>query len=165
MMLMIIKSLGGGGTYMISDSDSFKLQKYVEQAIERLNTTQVEYKTCKACADANVHTEEVRTIIEAIFNNRDNLKLVKELITNMIASYMQQSKDKNVATLKFFSYSIKPKPNTKDPTLIRIKEIVMQLLEDNSVRYRKRKHREATKQSYIKAIMIYFSLIIIQANK
>ena len=156
---------GGGGTYMISDSDSFKLQKYVEQAIERLNTTQVEYKTCKACADANVHTEEVRTIIEAIFNNRDNLKLVKELITNMIASYMQQSKDKNVATLKFFSYSIKPKPNTKDPTLIRIKEIVMQLLEDNSVRYRKRKHREATKQSYIKAIMIYFSLIIIQANK
>lgn len=156
---------GSGGTYMISDNDSFKLQKYVEQTIERLNTTQVEYKTCKACADANVHTEEVRSILEAIFNNRENIKLIKELITNMIASYMSQSSEKDVATLKFFSYSIKPKPNTKDPILIRIKEIVMQLLEDNSVRYRKRKHREATKQSYIKSLMTYFALVIIAANK
>ena len=42
--------------------------------------------------------------------------------------------------------------------------LVSKLLEDNSVRFRKRKSREATKQSYIKSLLTYFTLTIIFAN-
>ena len=154
-----------GGAYHLTDNDMFKLQKYTQKTMERINTSQVDYKLCKASADANVKTEEVKQIVESILNNRDNVKLVRELITSMIGSYMNQSTNKDVVSNAFLSYATRPKPNSKDETINRIKDIVMELLEDNSVRFRKRKSREATKQSYIKSLLTYFTLTIIFANK
>ena len=154
-----------GGSYHLSDNDMFKLQKYTQKTMERINTSQVDYKLCKASADANVKTEEVKQIIESILNNRDNIKTIRELITSMIASYMNQSTNKDVVSNAFVSYATRPKPNSKDETVNRIKDIIMDLLEDNSVRFRKRKSREATKQSYIKSLLVYFTLTIVSANK
>ena len=155
----------GGGSYHLTDNDMFKLQKYTQKTMERINTSQVDYKLCKASADANVKTEEVKQIVESILNNRDNVKLVRELVTSMIGSYMNQSTNKDVVSNAFLSYATRPKPNSKDETINRIKDITMDLLEDNSVRFRKRKSREATKQSYIKSLLTYFTLTIIFANK
>ena len=155
----------GGGSYHLTDNDMFKLQKYTQKTMERINTSQVDYKTCKYSADANVKTEEVKQIVESIMNNRDNVKLIRELVTSMIGSYMNQSTNKDVVSTAFFSYATRPKPNSKDETINRIKDITMELLEDNSVRFRKRKSREATKQSYIKSLLTYFALTIIAANK
>jgi hypothetical protein len=154
-----------GGSYHLSDNDMFKLQKFTQKTMERINTSQVDYKLCKASADANVKTEEVKQIIESILNNRDNIKTIRELITSMIASYMNQSTNKDVVSNAFVSYATRPKPNSKDETINRIKDIIVDLLEDNSVRFRKRKSREATKQSYIKSLLIYFTLTIVSANK
>lgn len=154
-----------GGDYHLTDNDSFKLQKYVEKTMQRINTSRVDYKTCKACSDANVQVEEVRTIIESILNNPDNNKKIKEMVTNIIGTYMCQSEKKDIVSLDFFSFTIKPKPNSKDPLINRIKDIIIELLEDCSERFNKRKHREATKQSYIKSLLIYFTLTIINANK
>ena len=154
-----------GGAYHLTDNDMFKLQKYTQKAMERINTSQVDYKICRASADANVKTEEVKQIIESILNNRDNIKLVRELITSMIASYMNQSTNKDIISNSFLTYATRPKPNSKDETINRIKDIVMDLLEDNSVRFRKRKSREATKQSYIRSLLTYFTVTIIYANK
>ena len=83
----------------------------------------------------------------------------------MIASYMVQATNKDVASIAFFKFSTQVKPNTKDETLIRIKDIIEEMLSDNSLQYRKRKHRVATKLSYQKAFLKYFAFMIINANK
>ena len=45
--------------------------------MERINTSQVDYKTYTIFCNANVKTEEVRSIFESIFNNSNNITLVK----------------------------------------------------------------------------------------
>ena len=156
---------GESGAYHLADNDTFKLQKYVEKTMTKINTLQVEYKDCKACADANVRTEEIKSIIESILNNKSNLKIIREFVTCLIASFMEQSSEKDVASIKFLSYTIKTKPNSKNPLIIRIKEICNKLLEENSIRYTKRKRRESTRLSYEKAVLTYFAIIIINSNK
>ena len=156
---------GESGSYHLADNDTFKLQKYVEKTMTKINTLQVEYKDCKACADANVRTEEIKSIIESILNNKSNLSIIREFVTCLIASFMEQSSEKDVASIKFLSYTIKTKPNSKNPLIIRIKEICNKLLEENSIRYTKRKRRESTRLSYEKAVLTYFAIIIINSNK
>jgi hypothetical protein len=156
---------GSTAAFHLANNDSFKLQQYVEKTMERINTSQVDYKICKAASDSNVSTEEVRSIFEAILNNRKNIPIIKEYITDMIASFLAQSTVKDVTSINFYKTSISAKPNTKDPIILRMKEIIETLLEDNSVSYRKRKHRIPTKASYHKAFAIYFTILIINANK
>lgn len=155
----------GAGIYNLTTNDSFKLQMYVENTMTKINTSQVSYQLCKQSADANVKTEEIKTIIEAILNDKNNLPKVKEYITLNIAVYLSESEIKDVNNIRFLQFCIKRKPNTKDPNLIRIKDLEEELLDDTSIGYRKRKHREATKQSYHKSLATYFALIIIMANK
>ena len=151
--------------YHLANNDSFKLQQYVENTMTRLTTNQVDYGLCKQCSDANVKTEEVKSIIEACLNNNQNITLVREFITLLIAVFMSQSEVKDINSVAFFMYAKKPKPNSKDPAIIRMKEILELLLDTNSVSYRKRKHRIATKQSYHVSITLYLALSAIKANK
>ena len=155
----------GVGNYHLTSNDSFRLQQYVENTMIKLNSSQIDYGICKRCADANVKTEEVRSIFEAIFNNRENLDMIREYVVGMIASYLSTATNKDVVSTAFYKHAISAKPNTKDPLLIRMKEIVETLLDDNSVAYRKRKHRAPTKASYYRAFATYFALTIINANK
>ena len=91
--------------------------------------------------------------------------MVRQFITLMIAAYLEESEIKEVNSSKFLTYFIKPKPNIKNPSIIEAKDIMDKLLDSNSVRFRKRKHRNATRQSYYAAFSTYFAIIIIRANK
>ena len=156
---------GDTAAYHLTTNDSFRMQQYVEKTMEKINTSQVDYGTCKSCADANVKTEEVRSIIEAIMEEPENLKLIKEYLTINISAYLSESDVKEINSVKFLYFCKKPKPNTKDPHMLRLKEIVETLLDGASVAYRKRKHRVATKQSYHNALAIYFAIMAIRANQ
>lgn len=156
---------GENAAYHLTTNDSFKMQQYVERTMEKINTSQVDYGTCKSCADANVKTEEVRSIIEAILESQENLKLVREYLTLTISAFLSESTVKEINNIHFLYFCKKPKPNTKDPNLLRLKEIVETLLDSVSVSYRKRKHRVATKQSYHNAFAIYFAIMAIKANQ
>ena len=154
-----------GGAYHLTTNDTFKLQHYVENTMEKINTSQVDYSICKSSSDANVKTEELKAIMETIFDKQENIVKIKELLTCLIAAFLQESKVKEINTPRFYHYCIKPKPNTKDANLIRIKDLIEELLDDNSVAYRKRKHRGPTKNSYHKALLSYLALIAIRANR
>jgi hypothetical protein len=78
---------------------------------------------------------------------------------------MVNSKDKDIKNIDFISTSITPKPNTKNTNILREKEIVEDWLNENSPSYRKRRSREATKSSYHKSVITYFTLCIYSANK
>ena len=153
------------GDYHLADSDSLKAERFIEKAMQRVNTTSVDYKTCKMCADSNVKTEEIKNIIEAIIGKKEYNLEIKELIRLLVYTYFEKDARKDVTDIRFITFTIAPKPNTKDPHILRMRAIIEGWLEDNSVSYRKRKHREPTKNSYNRAILLYFTLITHNANK
>ena len=130
-----------------------------------ITSHQVDYRLCKLSHDSNVSTDEIKSIIESIQEDQDNLPLIRELMQNIVIDYFENSKEKDVTSYEFITKSAVPKPNSKNRIVIREKEIIEQFLNENSPGYRKRRSRAATKSSYNKAIMTYYVLIINTANK
>ena len=83
----------------------------------------------------------------------------------MIYTYFEQSKDKDVLNMDFIVFTTNPKPNSKDPHIARMKQIIEDWLETGSIAYRRRKQRLATRNLYFKSILMYFAMSIYEANK
>lgn len=151
--------------FRIADNDSLKAERYVENTMNLLSTQAVNYQLCRLASDSNVKTDEVKSIIESIQDDPRNIPIVKELLRITVTEYMAESLDKSVSTYQFVAKSIAPKPNTKNPNIVRQKQIIENWLDENSPQYRKRKSREATKSSYHKSLLKYYVLMINKANK
>ena len=153
------------GDYHLAESDSLMAERVIERSMNTINTSAVNYKYCHMSADNNVRAPEIKSIIEAIVNDKDKILEVKELVRLLIYTYFARNQRKDVTDIKFITFSIAPKPNTQDKSFIRIKEIVEDWLEDVSVSYRKRKRRIATANSYYKSVLMYFVIVIHYSNK
>lgn len=151
--------------YRLADSDSLRVERYVEKAMNVINNTSVDYAKCKMSSDKNVRVDEVKSIIESILSDNNNMIEVKELLRLIITNYLNENKDKDITDTNFIIVSITPKPNSKDKNVIREKNIIEGWLDENSTQYRKRKSREATKSNYYKSVLTYFVLAIYSANK
>lgn len=151
--------------YRIADNDAVRMERYTEKTMNYLNARTVNYKLCKMCADQNIKTDEIKSIIETILNDRDEIVLVRELVRLTISIYLVENRDKDITDISFINSSITPKPNTKNPDILRQKQIIEGWLDEKSPTYRKRKSRPATKNSYYNAILTYFVLSIFEANK
>lgn len=151
--------------HLDANSDSLRAEKYVEATMTRINSSSVDQRLCSYAANVNVKIDEVKSIIESIIMNNNNVAEIKELIRLIISVYMENSKSKDIRNIEFVNSSITPKPNSKDPKVLRQKEIVESWLNTNSVRYRKRKSREGTRANYHKSVLVYFSLLIFESNK
>lgn len=148
-----------------TDNDSLKAERYTMSAMTYITTHTVNYKFCKMVSDSNVKTDEIKSIIETIQMDNSNLALIKELMNIIIVEFLAISKDKKVTGIDFINNSIAAKPNSKNPNIIRQKQIVEKLLDENSPQYRRRRSREATKNSYHRALIAYYTLVINQSNK
>lgn len=151
--------------FRLTENDSTKIEAVTNRAMTWITTHDVDYRLCKMCSDSNIKTEEVKSIIESIVKNTDNIDTVRELVSLITANYFKASSNKDVRDIEFISYSIKAKPNTKDKDMLRQNEIIDKFLCENSIAYNRRKSRVATKNSYNRAILSYFVLIINQSNK
>lgn len=151
--------------YHLADSDSLKLERSIDKTFNKLETTTTDYRLCKMCSDSNVRVDELRTIIDSIMTNPENFELVKELIRNICTYYFLDGKSKDVTSVDFLSFSISPKPNSKDKLYLRNREIIETLLLKNSAKYKTRSKRIATKISYNNSILKYFVFLIHEANK
>lgn len=154
-----------GGDYHLASSDSFKAEKVIQKTMSFIVASGADYKLCKLSSNSTVKTEELKSIIESILNDKNNMILVRKAISILVYTYFEQSKDKNVLTMNFITYSITPKPNTKDEHVLELKSIIDNWLNTGSVLYRKRKHRLATRNNYNKALLMYLAMSIYQANK
>ena len=65
----------------------------------------------------------------------------------------------------FYKFAIKAKPNSKNPKIIRLKEIIETLLSENSSAYLRRRSKDATRNSYHSCILKYYSFVINDSNK
>ena len=155
----------GEDNYHLADSDSFKMTRAVENTMNYINSHGVDIRICKMASNDLIKMDELKSILEVLMGDNRNLPLIKEYITLLIVTYFQQSKTKDVRDLEFVSYSIKTKPNTKDKYILRQKELMDQILINNSEHFARRRNRAATESAYYRAINAYFALIIQQANK
>lgn len=151
--------------YHLADSDSLKLERSIDVALKKLETSTTDFRLCKMCSDSNVRTDELRSIIDSILTNPENFELVKELIRNICTYYFMNSKTKNVTSIEFLAFSTSPKPNAKDKLYLRNREILETLLLKNSEKYKTRSKRVATKISYNNTLLKYFVFLIAEANK
>ena len=151
--------------YHLADNDMLRIERHTEKTVSYITSNSVDYKICKMASDSNVKTDEVKGIMELVLNDTQNLPEVKELVRLIITEYFAESKTKDIRDIDFISKSITPKPNSKNPNVIRQREIIEGWLSDNSPVYRKRRSREATKSSYHKSVMTYIVLMIHNANK
>ena len=152
-------------TYRVADSDSLLAERCVENAMNRITTKQVDYRLCRYASDKNVKTDEIKSIIESIQEDPDNLPLIRELYQIIVSEYFAESKEKDVSSYDFIAKTIVAKPNTKNKNIIRQKQIIEDFLDENSPAYRKRKSRAATRSSYYRSILTYYVLIMNEANK
>ena len=152
-------------TYRVADSDSLLAERCVENAMNMIASRQVNYRLCRYASDKNVKTDEIKSIIESIQEDSDNLPLIRELYQLIVAEYFNESKDKDVSSYDFIAKTIVAKPNTKNKNILRQKQIIEDFLNENSPSYRKRKSREATRSSYHRSILTYYVLVMNEANK
>ena len=151
--------------YHLADSDSLRAERIVQNTLTKLQSSGVDYIQCKRASDTNVKTDELKTILESILSDNDNISEVTELIKLIVSIYFSNSKSKDVLTIEFLTFTITPKPNSKDRNYIRQRELLELLLQKNAVHYRKRSKRIATRNSYNSALLKYFAFMIFEANK
>lgn len=154
--------------YHLADSDSLRINKIVEKTINYLTANGTDFALCRACSDVNITTKELKSIMDSLLSDPESTVKIKELLMLMVVSYFVYGNPKNKITIidpKFVTYTIAPKPNAKQQELIRMQELVTELLSENSPAYIRRKSRIATKNSFEKALKMYFALSVINANK
>lgn len=146
--------------YHKADSNTLTIRQTSQRIISVVTTRDVDYTICRLVSDSNVKTDEIKTIIETIISNNQNLPLIEELTTLLLVEYLDFKKDGKPYDIKFITFSKSAKPNSKNPNIIRQKEILETWLSENSPAYNRRKSRLATKNSYHRAVLEYFIYLI-----
>ena len=154
-------NLADGDSYRLADSDSLRAEKLSENVLNYIVGHDVDYAVISNyCTDQNVKKDEIRDILESIFNDKNNLTDIKFVINVLITDFIKNNKGKPLTGIDFITYSIRTKPNTKDPNLLKLKKTILSWLDENSAQYRKRKGRPETSISYYKCVLNYFVIII-----
>ena len=146
--------------YHLADNDTLKVEKITEAVAASIASNGVDYKLCKACSDENITPNEAKAVIESIVMDRDNILPIKELVSLMITTYFAIAKNKDVTDIEFIAYTITPKPNAKQPEILRQKELVETFLSDSGTAYLRRRSRISTRNSYERCVKMYFALLI-----
>lgn len=151
--------------FHLSDSDSLKLERSINKAINKIESSSTDFSLCKRSSNDSVRTDELKAIIDSIMTRPENFELIKELVRNICTYYFLDGKKKDVTNAEFVSFSLSPKPNSKDKLYLRNRDIIEKLLLTNSEKYTIRSKRPATKIKYNNAILTYFVLLIHMANR
>lgn len=155
----------GEDSYRIADSDSLKADRVVEKTMTRINSSKADYAACKAVSSDLCRTQEVQTIVDSIILDPEKQPEIKELIRLMVSTYFAQSKSKDVRDIDFITFSMAPKPNSKDKNIIRQKQIITNWLETSPSSFNRRKTRLDTANAYYRAVYGYFAMTIHNSNK
>lgn len=150
--------------YRLADSNSLKVGRAVENGMNYITTGKVNFTICKASSSSNVNTNQVKALIELIISDKNNLPLLRELMTIIVSEFYKDKPTGNVNSAEFIVYSIKPRPNTKNSEILRMQEI-QQIFLKQSDEYMRRMKRTATKISYIKALQSYIVYSIHNSNR
>lgn len=147
--------------FVLRDNNSSLAEKYTSACVDFMTTRDIDYRFCGMVADENVRKDEVKSIMSSIFHNKDNIAELRELVNIIITDFMKLYPDEPITSVKFLTYGMAIKPNSKDKNIIREREIITKWLTDNSVDYVRRKSRASTAVSYYKSVL---KMIVLSIN-
>jgi hypothetical protein len=150
--------------YHLANNDAFKMEKAVSSTMAAISGKAINYRLCKMASNDLVKFDELRSILENLIDNNDNIPIIKEFVSLMVACYFRQYKNGDLKDIKFISFSIMAKPNSKDQYILRQRELLNIMLVNNSEHFARRRNRVATESAYYRAINSYFALIIQASN-
>ena len=139
--------------YVQKDNNSTLAEKLTSMAVDYLTTRDIDYRHCGMVADENIKKDEVKSIMSSILHNKDNIPELRELINIIITDFMKNYPEEQVSSVKFLTFSMSTKPNTKDKNILREREIITKWLTENSIDYVRRKSRQSTATSYYKCVL------------
>lgn len=152
--------------YHLAKNDSFEASKIIDKSLTYLSRNTVNYSICKLSSNQYVKTEEVKSIMESILVDKDNLPDIKKTISTLVYSYFADPKtDNNVVSSDFIVYCLTPRPNSNSKSYEEMKQTIEHWLSTGSAAYRRRAKRAATRLAYNKAVLSYFAMVIYIANK
>lgn len=151
--------------YHMADSDSLMIDRYVNATMNYINSHGINYKLVKLASNDLVKFDELKGIVDMLTRERKNIPMIKDYITLMITIYYSDTGKKNINDIDFISYSISPKPNSKDKYYLKQKELCERMLINNAANFNRRRSRAATESAYFRAFNAYFALLIQEANK
>ena len=151
--------------FRLKDTNSTLAEKYTAMAVTYMTTRDVDYRFCGMVADENVKKDEVKSIMSSIFHNKDNIQDLRMVVNVLITDFMRAYPDEPISGIKFLTYSMSTKPNSKDKDQIKIRETIVRWLNENSVDYVRRKSRQPTATSYYKCVLKMICLCINAAVK
>lgn len=150
--------------YHMANSDSLLIDRYVNATMNYLNSHGLNYKICKLASNDLVKFDELKGIIDMLTRDNKNIPMIKEYISLMISTYYLDTGKKNIEDVDFISYSITPKPNSKNTYHLKLKELSEKMLINNAANFSRRRSRNATESAYFRAFNAYFALLIQEAN-
>ena len=153
------------------DEDNFRLTsndfataaRITASTMNIFTSQKVNMGICNACVNESIKSLELRDIMEGIIGDNNNLPDLKKVVNVIICDFMEKNPGQRINSPKFINESIKPKPNTKSPMLIDMRNTIYSWLDENSANYRRRKSRLATANNYYKAVISYIVLTICKA--
>lgn len=150
--------------FHLADNDTLRIDRITEKTVNHINSSGIDYRTCKLCSTTDITPNEVKAVIESIIGSKENVYTIKELISLMISLYFATG-EKEVSDIKFVTYTIAPKPNAKQKEILRMKEIIESWLCESGTAYMRRRSRIATRNAYERAVRMYFALTIHNCNR
>ena len=146
--------------FHLTTNDAATAARYTDNAVNYMTSNYVSLDLCDKCQDNLVKANEIREIMEGILGDKDNLPKLRRVINITICDYLRANPGGQIGSIDFVGYSLKAKPNTKDPLILELKETIISWLDENSSNYRRRRSRKATAASYYRCIYMYIVLVI-----
>ena len=147
--------------FHITSNDANLAARITEATIGIFTSQKINMKRCKdaTAKNSSINYDELCSIMESIVAEKSNINKLRRVINILICDFMEAYPKVSVTSPNFIIHSMKPKPNTKNPLIIELKDTIIDWLMVHSEKY-KFKTRIATKNDYYKAVLMYITLQI-----
>jgi hypothetical protein len=148
--------------FYLTDNISFTINRMADKTLLQILTRGVNQDLAKRAASLNnVSVNAVRTALNDLIMKKD--EELKELLVLILQLYLMDGthKPESVGSVRFLTFCLElyAKNNTTDKSILRIKELLDEWLNECSVQYKKTE-RVATLSAYRKSIFTYFVFLI-----
>ena len=141
------------------------IDRVTEKAMDYLTTKDINYALCGMAADQNVKKDEIKDVMSSICHNKENFADLRKVLNIIIADFVRSNPNEPIHGVKFITYAMTSKPNSKDKDIIFLRTTIVRWLNTNSPAYVRRKKRAPTASSYYSAVLKMLVLSINEANK
>lgn len=166
------------GDFKLTENDSNKAARVTEVALNYMLNNTANMAICDQASQFTktnngrrdvtiVKPTEIKSIIEAVTENKDNINDLRTVINILICDYLRTYPKGKINSVDFLTFSLKGKPNSRDKYVLEMRAIIKNWIVEGSDNYRRRKSTAGTDNAYYKAVLYYivFTISVVAKNE